>query len=578
MDLRPVVHDAYNSAVSAWRTVLLVGSRGGGDHYWALDITPPSGGATPTFLWGYGDSDLGLTYSEPTTGRFQAKDGSYGERWLALFGSGYAPHQAEQMGKTGYFYAVDLFDTQSVNGNTEPKLVAKIPIAGLDPKTGAAPAVKRLYGLTVDEDKLPNNALSSATVADVDNDGYEDVAYIGDLVGHLLRFSFNPDSLGGCGTSGACSAVIGQVLFNTFLTSAGSGETALDQYTMKVFNKRIGQGAAQSYSYIKYPRPITTRPVVWRTTDPAERDPNQIKTVFMGTQKNLNQLMVFFGTGKYDAFYDSFDEYKRCKDGSYASDGTCITTMIDNQEFFAVIDRVERTYGSDGKITKTDIPYGNTARVTWEKIMHNYVCDTANGRRTIVSSAGAGGGDCSGGLADPTSDAGSDCQDASLEWKGWHLSLASSRSENRGEKVITEPAVWKEENSYRTSSANRQSEWIIFFTTFTPNMQGTCDIRKVNEAGLGGGFLMTLDAECGTNPSLIVQDVTNDSMLNSSDQVGGMGYAGQKFAGSILSRVDVDPYSKSIYVKTGPDQPVMRIEIAGLPTLESASTGYYRIK
>jgi len=92
---------------------------------------------------------------------------------------------------------------------------------------------------------------------------------------------------------------------------------------------------------------------------------------------------------------------------------------------------------------------------------------------------------------------------------------------------------------------------------------------------------MTVKAKNGKNPDFAIQDIDGDSMLNSDTfSLGGesRGYAGQKFSGTIMSRVVVDSASKAAYVKTGPDSPVIRIQIMGQPTFGGQNTLFYRIK
>lgn len=577
MDLRPVVHDAFDEVAGGdgqWRTVLMVGSRGGGDHYWAMEITPPVMHLGPSeplgqvvgkssqnrvkFMWYFADEDLGLTYSIPTSGRFVKQipaDPSDPDvppaysKWLVFLGSGYARNSAAQMQKLGYFYVLSMFEKEG-SSETKIKTIAKLPISKCPAAGICGSEIISGFGAEETPANMRNNVLSSPVVADAVDllgndgpDGFEDTVYIGDSIGHLMRFTFTPplESEG---------SVQGTVLFNTFRAPAQSNpgeEESLYAYQATVENLRLAQyvsgSTSQKYSFYKYPRPITVRPVVWRTTDPKEQD-----ATFIGSALNANKMMVFFGTGKYDAFYDSFDEYMRdpnaaaCQTWPYGAG--CIR---DFQTMFGIVDRRD----------------GN--RVTYTDLIHNEVEDTtinAGGEtvkvRTVkqVSSVGEGGD----------------------QWKGWYLLLNSTDADNRGEKVITEPVVWEQENMFRRVDEDRKRQWIVFFTTFTPNMQGTCDIRTVNDAG--GGYLMTLDAEFGGNPKFAIQDVTRNSILDSNDAVGssGEGYAGQKFTGSILSRVDVDPYQKVLYVKTGPDNPVLRIQVAGLPYMRGAKTTFYRVK
>ena len=179
VNLTPVVHDAYNAGASEWTTVLIVGTRGGGNTYYAFDIQAPSKHLSPEYMWWYSDDDVGLTYSVPTTGRIRlgAGDPASAETWLVFFGSGYAESSSVQAGKVGYFYTLDLFN--NIGGDYKADVVSKLPI------TSAGVA-----GIAANPTPT-NNVLSNPIVGDHDYDGYEDVVYIGDLAGHLLRFNIS---------------------------------------------------------------------------------------------------------------------------------------------------------------------------------------------------------------------------------------------------------------------------------------------------------------------------------------------------------------------------------------------------
>jgi len=502
VDLKPTVFDVCNSPcddVGDWTTRLVLGSREGGDTYWAFDIKPPSKHLDPEFKWYFTDDDLGLTYSVPVVGRFKSSSASPPDsKWLVFFGSGYAKHSAEQMTKKGYFYALNMFCDPSGNN--------KLNNCGLDGGAWSADNQKilisntKVAGVATDFD---NNVLSDPIVVDrLDSDGnpatdgFEDTVYIGDMIGHLMRFTDSP------ATSGL--SITGAVLFNTYKSTESSG--ILDTYKYFVENPRLGSYASdtQKYYFYKMPRPITTRPQVWR-------EPGQ------------NYVMVFFGSGKYDSFYDSFDDFTRQLEGG--------GTVKETQSAFGIVD--EGQY------------------VSWDQILHH-----------TVESAGPGGKLRT--LAEDSSVASP---------KGWRIEF-NGTDYDRGERIITDMQVLQQEDRI-----NNRKDWIVFFTTFTPNMQATCDLRDIT--GAGAGYLMTVKAKNGKNPDFAIQDIDGDSMLNSDTfSLSGetRGYAGQKFSGTILSRVVVDSASKAAYVKAGPDSPVIRIQIMGQPTFGGQNTLFYRIK
>ena len=229
VDGSPVVADVFidtdhagapNPDKRIWRTVLVSGLRQGGHSYFSLDVTQPdkvnADGtksnvnkdsapdcldgkddedcaflAYPTVLWEMTDNvvpAMGETWSRPVVGRIHVKDGiGFKDRYVAIFGGG--------------------FDASFVpNGSdvTDP----------LDPTQGRA-----IYIVNVETGKVEYKATKGTdtskgfvnfapipahpAVADVDDDGYLDIAYIGDLNGRMWRLDLRRLSCtGGCGTAG----------------------------------------------------------------------------------------------------------------------------------------------------------------------------------------------------------------------------------------------------------------------------------------------------------------------------------------------------------------------------------------
>jgi type IV pilus assembly protein PilY1 len=143
VDLSPKVIDIYDG--SNWKTVLIGGQRGGGNTYFALDITDPD---NPGILWELTHQNLGETWSIPATGKVNI-GGS--DKWVAFVGSGF-----ENNNTKGYLFVVDI-------------------------NSGAI-----LWSLNVSSDT--NNCLTSPTAVDTGGDGYIDTAYTGDLKGKIWKF------------------------------------------------------------------------------------------------------------------------------------------------------------------------------------------------------------------------------------------------------------------------------------------------------------------------------------------------------------------------------------------------------
>jgi type IV pilus assembly protein PilY1 len=111
VDGSPESFDVFDSTAGAWKTILIGGAAGGGNGYYALDITNES---APKGLWEFcsdstvctrSDADLGLTYGNPVVGK-RSSDG----RWVAVLTSG-LNNNATGTGH-GYFYVLDVITGQ----------------------------------------------------------------------------------------------------------------------------------------------------------------------------------------------------------------------------------------------------------------------------------------------------------------------------------------------------------------------------------------------------------------------------------------------------------------------------------
>jgi Tfp pilus tip-associated adhesin PilY1 len=226
------IDTAHNGTPSdgnrSWKTVLVGGLRQGGNYYYALDVTQPDkidvASNSPTFgqrtadkdsspdclngtgncpaaypnvLWELTDNCtvdattcasnppvMGQTWSRPVIGRIRVNDGSGNltDRYVAIFGGGFDP-------------------------NFTP---------GTDPP-GAAIQGRALYVVNVETGKILYKATQGVNdggttvqfapmpaapgVVDFNDDGYLDVAYIGDLNGRMWELDLTQGVCTGCGTS-----------------------------------------------------------------------------------------------------------------------------------------------------------------------------------------------------------------------------------------------------------------------------------------------------------------------------------------------------------------------------------------
>ena len=164
VDGSPTALDGFYGG--AWHTVLVSGLAGGGQGFFALDVTDPSTfsetNASSLVRWEFTDSndaDLGYSFSQPSI--VKLNNGV----WAAIFGNGYNNTQADgHASLTGHavLYIVNL-------------------------QTGAL--IKKIdtqYGSTTTP-----NGLATPTVIDTDGNGTADTVYAGDLAGNLWKFDIS---------------------------------------------------------------------------------------------------------------------------------------------------------------------------------------------------------------------------------------------------------------------------------------------------------------------------------------------------------------------------------------------------
>lgn len=164
VDGSPTVLDGFYGG--AWHTVLVSGLAGGGQGFFALDVTDPStfseANASSLVRWEFTDSndaDLGFSFSQPSI--VKLNNGT----WAAIFGNGY--------------------NNTAADGNPSATGDAVLYIVNL--QTGAL--IKKIdtqYGSTTTP-----NGLATPTVIDTDGNGTADTVYAGDLAGNLWKFDIS---------------------------------------------------------------------------------------------------------------------------------------------------------------------------------------------------------------------------------------------------------------------------------------------------------------------------------------------------------------------------------------------------
>jgi type IV pilus assembly protein PilY1 len=153
VDSSPIATDIKISGV--WKTIVVFGLRRGGAFYYALDITDTT---NPQWLWKFTDSKMAETWSEPSIGK--VKLGGV-DKFVAFFGGGYDTASNNAHGAA--FFVVDL-----TNGSL----------------------LWQYYkdGTSDDRQYMGFSLTENSTAVDLNNDGYVDRVYIGDLGGQLWKF------------------------------------------------------------------------------------------------------------------------------------------------------------------------------------------------------------------------------------------------------------------------------------------------------------------------------------------------------------------------------------------------------
>ena len=180
VDGSPMVADIYASNTSSWRSVLVGSLNGGGQGFYALNVTNPKDAAKsdPMFteasaasllLWEFSssdDSDMGYSYNLPPINPFtgQAKQIVKMEngQWAVVVGNGY--NSANGKAVLYVLFVTGGEDGTWTVGTDYIKLVA-------DPGTG--------------------NGLSTPTPFDSNGNGLADVIYAGDIKGNLWKFDIS---------------------------------------------------------------------------------------------------------------------------------------------------------------------------------------------------------------------------------------------------------------------------------------------------------------------------------------------------------------------------------------------------
>ncbi len=159
-----------------WSTILSFGLRRGGNTYYTLDITKYAN--KPTFLWKFNDPVYsGESWGKPAIGKLLYIDPSDNatllDKWVVVLPGGFAFNEEDTTDLKGKA----VFIVDAATGEL-------IWMVGYHPDGDTDLTDKK----HLTDDELYNFPVSSAlTLVDVDNNGYVDSIYFGNLGGHLFK-------------------------------------------------------------------------------------------------------------------------------------------------------------------------------------------------------------------------------------------------------------------------------------------------------------------------------------------------------------------------------------------------------
>lgn len=150
------------------RVFIYFGQGRGGSHYYGLDVTNKN---SPKFMWSIALPDAGRAWSPPTVTRVSIDGVPQNKQKLALvMGGGYDPAEDDSVYVTASPVGNRIYMVDALKGN-------------LLWSAGSASSTADLK-----LDRMDHSIPSRVTVMDVDQDGFADRMYVGDMAAQLWRF------------------------------------------------------------------------------------------------------------------------------------------------------------------------------------------------------------------------------------------------------------------------------------------------------------------------------------------------------------------------------------------------------
>jgi type IV pilus assembly protein PilY1 len=161
--------DGIVSAADNDRVVLYFSQGRGGSYYYALDVTDKN---TPKFLWSLGSSDLpgvGQSWSAPALTRVNISGATQNsQKFVLIFGGGYDVSEESAGYRTSNAVGKRIYMIDALYGT----------LLWSASDSGADLNISRM------DHAIPSNV----TVLDLDDNGYADRMYVGDMAGQIFRF------------------------------------------------------------------------------------------------------------------------------------------------------------------------------------------------------------------------------------------------------------------------------------------------------------------------------------------------------------------------------------------------------
>jgi Tfp pilus tip-associated adhesin PilY1 len=307
---------------SEWHTLLTGGLRQGGRAYYAIDVTDPSAGGYPQYVWEFPKegaataitSYMGETWGTPIITKVKVViSGIAYERWVAIVTG-------------GYDRTSDPNEPLNYNANA----TAGRAIFVVDMKTGGILAEKKFQPTAPASDlrsQMRYAIPSTPAVLDLDGDGFADVIYVGDLGGNVWKWvvSYDPvhNNYGEDPINGSGSVDQPNWKFTNFFETK---TTALASLGVTI-------GTTNYYKSIFFPPAATYKnSTLWLTFATGER-------------ANLKRPGDATTTDENNRFYSVKDEDPLDRNGPYAAmnestlldltdDGSCVSVASNSGFFF----------------------------------------------------------------------------------------------------------------------------------------------------------------------------------------------------------------------------------------------------